>query len=333
MTAYVLRRLLALPPLLVATSFIVFVLMRSVPGDPVDAIYGEKATADIRRQVTERWGLDRPVLVQYGIYMKGILTRGDFGESYVRSGQPISREIARYLPATVELTLASMFLATFGGILLGVRAAVRRGKWDDFLGMAVALLGVSVPVFWLGLLLLIAFGEVFAVGGAISPEYSIPDRTGFLLLDTLFAGEFGAFLDVLRHLALPATALATIPLAMIARITRGSMLEVLGSDYVRTARAKGLAEERVVMKHAFKNAALPIVTLGGLEFGYLLGGAVLTESVFAWPGMGRYILDSIAARDYLAVSGALLVLAAIFVLVNLAVDLLYAWLDPRIRYG
>ena len=333
MTTYVLRRLLAFVPLLLAVSFIVFLLIRSVPGDPVEAMYGEKATEEVRRQIIERWGLDKPILTQYWIYLKGIVTRFDFGTSYVRTHQSIAGEIGRHLPATIELTLASMFLAVLGGILFGVLAAVYKGTWIDYAGMTLALLGVSIPVFWLGLMLLISLGGVFAVSQAISPQFSIPTVTGFLLIDTLLAGNIAAFFDALRHMILPAVALATIPMAMIARITRSSLLEVLDSDYVRTARSKGLAEDTVILRHALKNALIPIVTLGGLEFGYLLGGAVLTETVFEWPGMGRYILNSIAARDYLAISGAIEVLAVLFILVNLLVDILYAFLDPRIRYG
>ena len=332
MTAYLLRRLLASIPLLFAVSFIVFFLTRSVPGDPVDAMLGEKATAQAREEMTRKFGLDRPILIQYGIYMKGLLS-GDFGTSYIRSGQSIGGEIRRRLPATVELTFAAMILSIFGGILLGLLAALRKGSWIDYLGMFVALAGVSIPVFWLGLLLLLALGGVLATGGNLDPQFELSRTTGFVLVDTLLHGEFRMFLDALRRLILPALALATIPMAMIARITRSSMLEVLGSDYIRTARAKGLDTEKIVMRHALRNALVPIVTLIGLEFGYLLGGAVLTETVFDWPGMGTYIMDSVSNRDYLAIQGAVMVLAILFVAVNLMVDLLYAFVDPRIRYG
>lgn len=333
MTAYLTRRLLAAIPLLFVVSFVVFYLTRSVPGDPVDAMLGEKATAKVREEATRKWGLDKPILVQYGIYMRGLLLRGDFGQSYIRSGQSIGGEIRRRLPATIELTLAAMILSLFGGVVLGILAAVRKGSWIDYLGMIVALLGVSIPVFWLGLLLLLALGGALAVGGNLDPQFELQRTTGFVLVDTLVHGEFEMFLDALRRLVLPALALATIPMAMIARITRSSMLEVLGSDYVRTARAKGLDSEKVVLRHALRNALIPIVTLVGLEFGYLLGGAVLTETVFDWPGMGTYIMDSVSNRDYLAIQGAVMVLAIVFVLVNLLVDVLYAFVDPRIRYG
>ncbi|MBI2898571.1 MAG: ABC transporter permease [Planctomycetes bacterium] len=333
MTAYLLRRLLAAIPLLVAVSLVVFVLTRSVPGDPVDAMLGEKATPQVREEIRRKHGLDRPILVQYAIYMKGLLLRGDLGVSYVRKNQPIAEEIRRRLPATIELTLAAMILSILGGVLFGVLAAVKKGSFWDYASMLAALIGVSVPVFWLGLLLMLAFGGAFASGGNLDPSFDIERPTGFALVDTLVAGEPRMFLDALRRLVLPALALATIPMAMIARITRSSMLEVLGSDYVRTARAKGLDSEAVVMRHALRNALVPIVTLVGLEFGYLLGGAVLTETVFDWPGMGTYIMSSVSNRDYLAIQGAVMMLCLVFVAVNLLVDVIYAFVDPRIRYG
>lgn len=333
MTAYLVRRILVAVPLLFAVSFVVFVLMRSVPGDPVDAMLGEKATPQIREELTRRYGLDKPILVQYGIYMKRLLLQGDLGVSYRRKSQPISDEIQRRLPATIELTIAAMVLSVFGGVLFGVLAAVKKGSWVDYVSMTGALAGVSIPVFWLGLLLLLAFGSVLASGGNLDPQFELERTTGFVLIDTLIHGEFAMFGDALRRLILPALTLATIPMAMTARITRASMLEVLGSDYVRTAKAKGLDSETVVMRHAMRNALVPIVTLVGLEFGYLLGGAVLTETVFDWPGMGTYILTSVSMLDYPAIQGAILVLSLVFVLVNLAVDVLYAFVDPRIRYG
>jgi len=331
MTYYVLRRLLFLPVVLFSVSFVVFVLIHAVPGDPVTNIVGDKATTQVREEVRRKHGFDRPVLVQYGMYL-GRLVRGDLGQSYKRD-EDVSREIARRLPSTIELAFAAMAIALAGGLSLGVLSAVRKGGWIDTLSMTVALAGVSVPVFWLGLLLILSLGGVFATGWEINPRY-FPERiTGFLLLDTVLRGEFRMFLDALRHLVLPAVALGSIPLAMTARITRAAMLEVLGSDYIRTARAKGLTPWRTVMWHAFRNAAIPIVTLVGLEFGYLLGGAVLTETVFSWPGMGTYILQSVGDREYNAIGGAVFVLSTVFVLVNLAVDILYAFIDPRVRYG
>ena len=333
MTSYVLRRLLVAPLLLRAVSFIVFFLIRLVPGDPAEAMAGEKASPEMLAKLRERWALDQPIIVQYGLYVKRVVLEGDLGESYVRN-KPIAEEIGERLPPTIELTVAAMLISLFAGVALGVLSAVKKGSWIDYAGSVFALLGVSVPVYWLGLLLLLAFGSSLATGGNLSAELTHPPEvTGLLLVDTLLAGDINAFADALRHLVLPAIALSTIPLALIARITRSSMLDVLESDYVRTARAKGLAPDVVIMSHALRNALIPIVTLAGLEFGYLLGGAVLTETVFKWPGMGTYIVDSLENRDYMAIQGAVTTLAGIFVLVNLFVDILYAFIDPRIRYA
>jgi ABC-type dipeptide/oligopeptide/nickel transport system permease component len=331
-TAYILRRLLFLPVVLWAVSFIVFVLMRAVPGDPTTAIAGEKAPPEIRERVRRERGFDRPILVQYGLYL-GRLLHGDLGESYKRSSEKVSAQIARKLPHTIELSVAAMAIALVVGLALGILSAVRKGTWIDAASMTVALAGVSVPVFWLGFLGILAFGSVLPVSRNLSERFIPPDRTGFLIVDTLFWGGGAMFFDALRHLLMPALVLSTIPLAMTARITRASMLEVLDSDYVRTARAKGASPARVVLIHALRNAALPIVTLLGLEFGYLLGGAVLTETVFDWDGMGTYILTSVRETEYESIGGAVLVLALTFVVVNLLVDILYSIIDPRIRHG
>ncbi len=332
MTAYLLRRLMFLPVVLWAVSFIVFVLMRSVPGDPTTAIAGEKAPAEIRDRVRRERGFDRPILVQYIVYL-GRLLRGDLGESFKHSSEKVRDQIARKLPHTMELTFAALAVAIVAGFTLGILSAVRKGSWIDYASMTVALAGVSIPVFWLGLLLILAFSSFLPVSGNLNPVYVPVDRTGFLLIDTLLMGDGVMFRDALAHLLMPALALATIPLAMIARITRASMLEVLGSDYVRTARAKGVSPAGIVLKHALRNASLPIVTLLGLEFGSLLGGAVLTETVFDWDGMGTYILTSVRETEYESIGGAVLVLAFTFVLVNLATDILYSFIDPRIRHG
>jgi peptide/nickel transport system permease protein len=331
-SAYVLRRLAALPLVLLGVSFIVFVLLRSVPGDPVSNIVGEKAPREVRDKVRRDRGFDRPVLVQYGIYL-GRLLRGNLGESYKRSGEKVAAEIRRRLPPTIELTLAAMLIATAAGLALGILAAVYKGTWLDGLSMTVALAGVSVPVFWLGLLFILACSRFLPISGSLDVEHFLEPVTGFLILDAALRGEGAILWDALRHLVLPATALATIPAAMTARIVRASMLESLGSDYIRTARAKGLPGWTVVTRHALRNALVPIVTLVGLEFGYLLGGAVLTETVFDWPGMGTYILHSVRDTEYDSIGGAVLVLATVFVIVNLAVDVLYAFIDPRIRHG
>lgn len=332
MTAYLLRRLLFLPVVLWAVSFIVFVLMRTVPGDPTTAIVGEKAPKELRDRVRRERGFDRPIPVQYGLYL-GRLLHGDLGESYKRSSEKVSDQIARKLPHTIELSAAAMLLAVIGGIAFGVLSAVYKGTWVDAASTTVALAGVSIPVFWLGLLLILAFGSFLPIGGNLRNDIVLVDRSGFVLIDALLMGDLAIFGDALQHLLLPALALSTIPLATAARITRSSMLEVLGSDYIRTARAKGAPPLRVLFVHALRNAALPIVTLLGLEFGTLLGGAVLTETVFDWDGMGTYILTSIRETEYESIGGAVLVLAFTFVAINLVVDILYAFIDPRIRYG
>ena len=332
MSAYVLRRLLLLPFTLWAVSVTVFVLLRAVPGDPVVAIVGEKAPAEVRERVRQERGFDRPILAQYAGYL-GRLLRGDLGESYKSSGDRVSEQIRRRLPPTVELAVAALLIALVVGGALGTASAVRRGTWIDYLAGTVSLAGLSIPVFWLGFLLLLVFGGIFPTGGNLGVRYDYDPLTGFLLLDTLLRGQGAMFIDACRHLVLPALALATIPTAMTARITRAALLDVLGSDFVRTARAKGASPTRVVLVHALRNALIPILTLVGLEFGYLLGGAVLTETVFNRIGMGTFILDSVRNTEYDSIGGAVLVLALLFVLVNLAVDLLYAAIDPRVRHG
>jgi len=331
-TAYLLRRLMALPLVLWAVSFTVFVLMRAVPGDPTTAIVGEKAPKELRDRVRRERGFDRPILVQYGLYLRRLL-RGDLGSSYKRSSEKVSDQIARKLPHTLELSVAAMLIALLGGLGFGILSAVCKGTWIDALSTTVALAGVSIPVFWLGLLLILAFGSVLPIGGNLRSDLVLVDRSGFVLVDALLMGDPAILGDALLHLLMPALALSTIPMATTARITRSSMLDVLGSDYIRTARAKGAAPARVVLVHAMRNAGLPIVTLLGLEFGTLLGGAVLTETVFDWDGMGTYILTSIRETEYDSIGGAVLVLAFTFVAINLIVDLLYAFIDPRIRYG
>jgi peptide/nickel transport system permease protein len=331
-TAYILRRLLAAIPLLFVVSFLVFFLSRAGGRDPVDAILGEKGTPEARARVTRELGLDKPLIVQYGIYI-GRVVRGDLGTSYIRAGESVSAEIGRRLPATIELTFAAMFIAILVGVPAGILSAVRPRSWIDYLGMSVSLAGVSIPVFWLGLLLVLAFSQWLPVSGNLDPAIDLARRTGFTLVDCVLAGDGRAFVDALRHLVLPAVALSTIPLAMTARITRSSMLEVLSSDFVRTARAKGLTSSSIVLRHAFRNALVPVVTLIGLEFGYLLGGAVLTETVFDWPGMGTYTVHAVFQTDPVSICGASLVIATTFVAANLAVDVLYAFIDPRVRYG
>ena len=353
MTKYILRRLVMLIPVLLGISIITFSMLRLIPGDPCRVMLGERATAEMCAAFAERMGLNDPIYVQFGRYLFNIL-RGDLGTS-IKTGQPVTAELIQRLPMTFELTLASMILAVTLGILAGIIAAVRNNSAVDLATMVLANVGVSMPIFWLGLILMFIFAfklgwlppsgrstvgvEVVSLTslwnlGASTPRvlYALVDfLSGFRLLTSLVTGNMAAFWDTVKHLILPAAALATIPTAIIARMTRSSLLEVLNQDYIRTARAKGLTPRLVLWRHALKNAMLPIVTVIGLEVGYLLGGAFLTETVFSLPGVGRLMVDRILARDYPVVQGAVLVIATIFVFVNLVVDLTYAWLDPRIR--
>jgi peptide/nickel transport system permease protein len=360
MTRYILRRLLSLIPVLLGISVLVFSFLRLIPGDPALAMLGERANEENLRRVREEMGLDRPLFLdlqplavarynpavalqagwqpfrsQYLLFMGRVL-RGDLGTS-VHSRQPVREELFRRLPATIELAFAAMLVAMLVGIPAGINAATHHNSPFDYGSMVVALIGVSMPIFWLGLMLVWAFAVLnhwLPVGGRMDTILALDFKTptGFMVLDAILSKRTDLVVDALRHLVLPAVVLGTIPMAIIARMTRAAMLEVLRQDYVRTATAKGLTRRLVVLRHALKNALLPVVTVIGLQVGLLLGGAVLTETIFAWPGVGRWIYDAISARDYAIVQGAILVLALIFVLVNLAVDLSYALLDPRIRY-
>jgi peptide/nickel transport system permease protein len=303
-----------------------------IPGDPAQLLLGEYANPEELSSLRTQLGLDKSYLIQYWIYLKNIL-QGDFGNS-VRTGAPVVDEISVRLLATIELSIAAMLIATLFGIAAGVISAVRQYSILDYGSMFLALVGVSMPIFWLGLMLIYLLAVKFPIlpmMGRLSMGLETPPVTGLVVIDTLIAGQFGALWDGLRHLVLPSFTLATIPMAIIARITRSSMLEVLNRDYVRTARAKGLSEAVVILRHALRNAFLPVVTVLGLNLGLLLGGAVLTETIFSWPGLGRYVVDSLMGRDYAAVQGCILIFAVLMALINLAVDMTYALLDPRIR--
>jgi ABC-type dipeptide/oligopeptide/nickel transport system permease component len=289
--------------------------------------------------LTHEYGLDQPWWVQLWKYL-GALLHGDLGTS-IADTQPVAQKLATFFPATVELTFGAMLVAVLVGIPVGVYAAVRQRSFVDAFAMSAVLLGVSIPVFWLGWMLVYVLAvlparagfDLFPISGRISLLYDIPPHTHLIVIDALLAGNGRAALDALWHLVLPAVTLGTIPLAIVAKITRGSMLEVLASDYVRTARAKGLSERRVVVRHALRNALVPIITVLGLQTGLLLGGAVLTESVFAWPGVGRLAFDAISNRDMPVINGCVLLFATVFVVVNTVVDVLYALANPRIRYA
>ena len=333
MTAFILRRLTLLVPTVLGISVLVFLMIYLVPGDPAQVMLGERANAETLAALRQELGLDQPFHVQLGRFFADLM-RGDLGRSF-RTHELVTVEIFDRFPATCELTLAAMGFAITGGLALGMVAAVRRGGFLDHLSMTAATAGISMPVFWLALVLILVLAvelPLFPISGRISADVYIEARTGFYILDALLAGDLAALGDALRHLVLPALALGTIPLAVIARMTRSSLLEVLGEDYIRTARAKGLAPMPVLVRHALRNAFIPTLTVIALEFGYLLGGAIITETIFAWPGIGRWLYLAVLARDFRAVQGGVLLLATLFILINLAADVLYAWLDPRIRY-
>ena len=334
MTAFVLRRFLLLIPTLLGISAIVFLMIHLVPGDPAQVMLGERASAESLAAMRQQLGLDQPLHVQFGRYLTGLL-QGDLGRS-IKTHERVSAELVARFPATLELTLTSMALACAIGLTAGVLSASRKGSLLDYFGMTASLVGISMPIFWLGLVLILLLGldaGLFPVSGRLSSGSSVSRITGLYLVDSLLAGDLRAFGDTIWHLVLPGLTLGTVPAAVIARMTRSSLLEVLGEDYIRTAWAKGLAERVVVFRHALKNAFIPILTVISLEFGYLLGGAVITETIFAWPGVGRWLLLAVYARDFRAVQGGVLLVAATFVTVNLIADVLYAWLDPKIKYS
>jgi len=353
---YIVRRLLLSIPVLFGIVLLVFVLARVIPGDPCTATYGEKATPEICAAFETRYGLDKPIVEQFAIYV-GALVQGDLGSS-IRFGRPVAEILVERLPVTVELTVLALLFASVLGITLGLLSAVRRNSPIDVGTMVIANLGVSTPVFVLGLFLAFVFavllrdsplslppsgrlspgvnvtplGEMWGLEGLEGPPRILLDfLSNMYLPTTLITGQWSAFADALTHLILPAIAVGTIPLAIIARMTRSSLLEVLGLDYIRTGRAKGLRERAVVLRHGMRNALLPVVTVIGLSLGAFLSGAVLTETIFNLTGIGRTLFEAITARDYIVVQGVTLVVAVGYLVVNLVVDVSYAVLDPRIR--
>ncbi len=355
MTKYIVQRVLAALPVLLGILFVTFTLARLLPGDPCVAILGEKANEVTCAAFNTRYGLDKPITTQFGIYLRDVLT-GDLGMSF-RYGQPITRMIAERLAVTVELAFTAVLFAVIFGMLLGIISAKKHGSTTDVVTMIGANLGVSIPVFVLGLFLAYVFAILlkdtpFALppSGRLSAGMAVPALakewniaegrplyrvaqffTNFYSFNAIIHLDGKLFVDSLKHMLLPAIALGTIPMALVARMTRSSLLEVLGQDYTRTARAKGLSERVVLMRHALRNALLPVVTIIGLEIGFMLSGAVLTETIFGFSGMGRALYDGITARDYAVIQGFTLVTAVMFLFVNLIVDILYGFLDPRIR--
>lgn len=334
MLIYLTKRLLLAIPILLGISLVVFLMLHSAGGDPAELKLGLRATPESIARLRHEMGLDRPLLVQYLDFLGGAV-RGDLGRSY-RSNAPVIDEILARFPATVELALAALAVALIVGLTAGTVAARRRHSIFDYGSTFAALIGVSIPTFWLGLILIIVFGlwlEWLPLSGRVDPRLGADPGAHFLVVGSLLRGETAVFADALQHLVLPALTLAGWPAAIIARMTRAALIEAMGQDYVRTARAKGLREGFIVRRHAFRNAMIPVLTVIGLEFGALLGGAVVTETVFAWPGVGKLTVDAIAARDYQVTQGVVLLLGAVFVGLNLLVDLCYAVIDPRIRYA
>ncbi|HEX7145215.1 MAG TPA: ABC transporter permease [Gaiellaceae bacterium] len=332
MLRFVVRRLLLLVPILVGLSLLVFLWIRALPGGPAQALLGERATAESIEQIEEQYGLDKPIHLQYFTYVSKI-AQGDLGTS-VTTRRPVVDELQQRFPATIELALAAMLFSITLGIPLGFIAAKRYGGAVDHGSLVLSLIGISIPVFFLAILLKYVFAVqlgLLPTVGRISATIDLEHPTNFYVLDALIAGDMEALWDTLTHMVLPAIALGSIPLAVIARITRAAVLDVQNEDYVRTARAKGLAPRVVDVRHIFRNAMLPIVTIIGLQVGLLLSGAVLTETVFAWPGMGTWLVDAIEQRNYPVLQAGILFVAVVFVLVNLLVDISYALINPRIR--
>ena len=349
MSRYVIRRLISVIPTLIGVTFVIFMFQRLIPGDPAVAMLGEHASEENVRRIREQLGLNRPLFLdrdalaqgdlggffdtQYLRYL-GRLVRLDLGNSIHRR-IPVTETLALRFPATIELALLSMIIAILIGVPVGIASASRRNTWLDSTTMIGSLIGVSMPIFWLGLMEIMLFAVFLhwlPSGGRLSTGIEIKSITNLVLVDSLISGNIPAFIDALKHIIMPAMALATIPTAIIARMTRSSMLDVLQEDYIRTAHAKGLAERVVLFRHALKNAFLPVITIIGIQTGTLLAGAVLTETIFSWPGIGKWIYDSILGRDYPIVQGGTLLIAIIFIVFNLLVDISYAILDPRIRY-
>ncbi|CAO3356537.1 ABC transporter permease subunit [Azospirillum palustre] len=335
MLRFILTRVSLVIPTFLGITFLTFILIRLVPGDPIEVRVGERGIAPERlAALRHELGLDQSLWQQFLDYVGNVLS-GDFGLSLVTHNSVLSEFITLF-PATLELALCAMLFATLVGLPAGILAAVKRGSLFDHGVMGASLTGYSMPIFWWGLLLILFFSVALGwtpVSGRLDLVYYVEPVTGFMLIDTLMAGDYEAFRSALSHLILPTIVLGTVPLAVVARMTRSAMLEVLGEDYIRTARAKGLASGRVIGMHALRNALIPVVTVIGLQVGTLLGGAILTETIFSWPGVGKWLIESINRRDYPALQGGVLLIATSVILVNLLVDVLYGVLNPRIRHA
>ena len=334
MFRFIFKRVAMVIPTFIGITLLTFALIHLIPGDPIEIRMGERGLSpEVHQQMMHQLGLDKSLSEQYFDYLKGI-THGDFGTSF-KNNVPVLDEFLSLFPATIELAVFAILFAVIIGIPIGILAAIKRGSIFDHSVMAISLTGYSMPIFWWGLLLMLLVSvqwNLTPVSGRIDAEYWVDSVTGFMLIDSWLSGEPGAFKSAVMHLILPSIVLGTIPLAVISRMTRSSMLEVLGEDYIRTARAKGLSSMRVIVVHALRNALIPVVTVIGLIVGQLLSGAILTETIFSWPGIGKWVIEAIRARDYPVVQSAVLIIATIIILVNLLVDLLYGVVNPRIRY-
>ncbi len=334
MLRFILTRVSLVIPTFIGMTLLTFVMIRLIPGDPIEALAGEHGVDPTRHEeLRHQFGFDKPLLVQYMVYVDRVL-HGDLDKS-LSTHQPVLTEFTELFPATIELSVSAILFAVILGLPAGILAATRRGRFLDHSVMGVSLVGYSMPIFWWGLLLILFFSVYLGwtpVSGRIDIAYDFDSVTGFMLIDSLISGQEGAFTSAVSHLILPMIVLGTIPLAVIARMTRSSMLEVLNEDYIRTAKAKGLSPPRVVWIHALRNALIPVITVIGLQVGTLMAGAILTETIFSWPGVGRWLIGSIYRRDYFVLQGGTLLVASIVILVNLFVDLLYGLINPRIRH-
>ena len=334
MLGYTIKRLLWAIPTLLGVSIIVFSMMHLAPGDPALVMLGEHASKESVDALREQMGLNKPLIEQYILFLTNTL-QGNFGTSTI-SGEPVLYEFLERFPATIELSLVALTFATIVGLFAGILSAVKRYSVFDYAAMSTALAGVSMPVFWLGLMLIYLFSVELGwlpVSGRLGYEFDIDHVTGLFLVDSLIAQDYEAFWDALKHLILPAIALGTIPMAIIARMTRASMIEVMKEDYVRTARAKGCTKMQVILIHALKNALMPVITVIGLMLGTLFAGSILTETTFSWPGIGKWLVNAVNQRDFPIIQSTTLIIATMFVAVNLIVDLLYALVNPKVRLG
>ncbi len=331
MLAYIIRRILILIPTLLGVSILVFVMLHLTPGDPAELLLGERATEEALVELREHLGLNEPLYVQYGMFLKRLM-KGDLGET-IWTRQQVWTEVKERFPATIELTVVALCIACFFGIIFGIISATKQYSIFDYVSMIGALAGVSMPIFWLGLIFMLIFSLNLGwlpISGRLSVDIDLEIITNFYILDAVLTRNWAALKDAVWHIIMPAVTLSTIPMAIVARMTRSAMLEVLRQDYIKTAKAKGLSNFTVTFKHALRNALIPVVTTVGLQFGVALGGAILTETIFAWPGVGKWMYDAVMQRDYMVIQGGTLFIAAVFVVINLCVDVLYAVINPRI---